>query len=189
MKQSSVQKFIGLALLLLVACRPSAENSLDGIGDGIVTATKFARPIDRLNSIIAGIGQWESVDAQMVGYAGVESAQYRRYLELERLATLNELQTLSGHANTNVRVYAFLALLTKAPHLAREEAVKHLNDKAAFQYRDGCISLTSYVNIFFLQRCKALFPENKFQIIWNQVSIQFPPLEWERMENGFSESR
>ncbi|MBW6484075.1 MAG: hypothetical protein K0B10_13570 [Vicingaceae bacterium] len=66
-----------------------------------------------ITTIIDSIASLNEYHSSRVGYGGFESKQWKRFLRLKEIATIEELKELNFHINPIVRLYAFEALAEK----------------------------------------------------------------------------
>ncbi|GAA4340097.1 hypothetical protein [Flaviaesturariibacter amylovorans] len=181
MNHPQVQKFLFVVIVVFLGCKSQDDSDLEGIGEEVPVMSASTRKIDRLNPIIQEIGQWPYVEDAEIGYAGDSSAQFKRYLELRKYATPDELEELADHANTNVRVYAFAALVDRDTAKAKNMFLHHLNDKAMLQFWQGSTVQSVYVNIFMFRHLKDVLTPAETKAFGKELAQHFTVSEWEEL--------
>jgi hypothetical protein len=86
-----------------------------------------------------------------VGYGGVRTDQWDRYISLKEKATSEELITLTDHNNGVVRCYSFQALATRKDINIFPILIKHLTDTTIITTFQGCIISSQSVGDYFLE--------------------------------------
>ncbi|MDI3318851.1 hypothetical protein [Pinibacter soli] len=85
----------------------------------ISTITRFGttsaeKKSDTLDKIVKRIAYINEVQQEHVGWAGMESENYQNFLQLKKIASLQELLTLTKDTNNTVECYAAWALADKS---------------------------------------------------------------------------
>src|SRR5258706_328682 len=97
----------------------------------------------RLEQIISDIAENNIIEGENVGIAGSRSTQRVRYKVLNKLASDDELISLTYHTNPVVRYYSFRALVSRNSSKVFDILVRHMNDTATkVQTLSGCIGFT-----------------------------------------------
>ena len=124
----------------------------------ILEATGQKSPIVKivinLSKIISEIGFYETVDDNFVGYSGIQSNQYNRFVILKMNATDSELVKLTKSFYSNVKAYAYWALVGRNSPLIKDILKEHLSDKQAFILFSGCLRERKYINQWFFDLSK-----------------------------------
>lgn len=93
---------------------------------------------DPVNTLVEAIAKHNVYEFGKLGYTGLKSKQYDRYLELCELASNEELLTLTGHKNVVVRIYAFQALKQRNAAIPAEVISKYQRDHTMVKIINGC---------------------------------------------------
>ena len=116
---------------------------------------------------IASNGQ---VENNSIGFGGGQSASYNCFLELNKIASDQDLIVLTQHLKPTVRCYAFWALCKRKYKDIRTVLTPMLKDTASIHYQSGCIVMGDNVVNFCLD---ILTPEmidnNCFKLSDNEV--------------------
>ena len=95
-------------------------------------------PTWQLDALVAAIASENRVDDRAVGYAGVRTAQYDRYVSLSKWP-IPELRRLTKHSNLAVRCYAGWALAEKEYPGLDTVLIEFLKEKEVVETFSGCI--------------------------------------------------
>ena len=96
---------------------------------------------DSINVIVSEIAHSKVFEASgQVGIAGTPSQQNIRYNQLKKMASASELTELTNNKSAIVRLYSFIALLSKNVPIPAEMMTRMLNDKTIIVSIDGCIA-------------------------------------------------
>jgi len=98
-----------------------------------------------IDQIVNGMAKENVLHAAAVGYAGVRTEQYERFIALKEKATREELITLTDHTNETVRCYSFRALAARKDSSVFSILIKHLSDTGRVETFSGCIGSFWYV--------------------------------------------
>lgn len=135
-----------------------------------------------LEKITRDISLCSTVDAAAVGFGGVQSEQYERFLLLRKIANDEELIQLTKSANGNVKAYAFLALAERNYPNCNELLQQHIKDTTSFQYRSGCIGGTRFINVFYLNSLQNKLTSSEVACYKTQISKCFNARTWHQVE-------
>jgi hypothetical protein len=102
--------------------------------------------------IVDSIAKVNTYEGARVGLAGRRSEQWRRYEELKKLATTDELDELTNHENPVVRCYSFKALLYRKNIDVLSIVKNHLNDNTSFELLSGDLGDRETVGDFFIEK-------------------------------------
>ena len=86
-----------------------------------------------------------------VGLMGARTEQYKRYEQLQKSATTEELRALTDNNNAVVRCYAFQALVARKKTGVFAILVNHLYDTANVRTFEGCIMNSEKAGDYFLK--------------------------------------
>jgi len=103
---------------------------------------KFSKEVQIIVQAIANANKYES---RYVGFAGSESEQYKRMLHLKKVATKEELLTLTKNDRAAVRIYSYLALLQVYPAEAEKVYERLKKDYTKVFTLEGCVGGRSTV--------------------------------------------
>lgn len=93
----------------------------------------------KLKDIVSRIEAINEVQSKHIGYAGVESDNYKNFLDLKRIATVNDLVRLTDNKNSVVVCYSAMALADKSYFDLKTIFVKFLNKDIKVSTFSGCI--------------------------------------------------
>jgi len=111
-------------------------------------AQESIRPeINQIADSIAADNQYKSSG---VGYGGVRTSQWERFVTLKDIATNEELQLLTDHTNSVVRCYSFQALAERHDSTTFSILLNHLKDNEYVSTFQGCIMSGTTVGDFFV---------------------------------------
>ena len=143
-------------LLTFLSCHSKRDELVEGFfekNDNPADTSKltFSFLIDSLsyrnvNKLVEDITEYNELHSSGVGYSGVQTEQYTRYINLAKFASEAELIHFTDHQNPVVRVYAFRALIERGSPAVIPVFKKHLGDKEELESLGGCIQLTTTVN-------------------------------------------
>ena len=106
--------------------------------------------LPNLKKIVNGIEKGNRVESSHIGYAGSPSNQYKKYEQLKKIATVEQLTALTDHKNPAVRCYAFQALASKNADNVFAVLLKHLHDTSSVETQSGCIVWTELTADYFI---------------------------------------
>lgn len=113
-----------------------------------VYAQESIRPeINQIADSIAADNQYKSSG---VGYGGVRTSQWERFVTLKDIATNEELRQLTNHTNSVVRCYSFQALAERQDSMTFSILLNHLKDNEYISTFRGCIVSGTTVGDFFV---------------------------------------
>jgi hypothetical protein len=140
-KKTKVFGTIGIALLLI-----------------LITAIRIKTKI-----IIGLIALENDVQCEAVGFGGMKSQQWDRYIYLRNHASDKELIDLTNAKNAAVRCYAFNALVFRKNRSVQEILLKHLYDNEKVRTFCGCINTTETIGDYYYNVAPTEFedPHNK----------------------------
>ncbi|MGV3611482.1 MAG: hypothetical protein ACO1N0_11060 [Fluviicola sp.] len=104
----------------------------------------------KIARIVKGIAKDNVLKSEGVGYAGVRTKQWDRFVALEGKATDEELISLTDHENEVVRCYSFHALVGRNTADLLPIVLKHLSDTMKVNIFYGCIKSRKMVGDYFL---------------------------------------
>ena len=96
------------------------------------------------------IAKYETIDRGPVGFSAELTKQFDRFIYLMNNATEDELVMLTDHKNPKVRAYSFEILVAKGYKNIRQIINNHINDISLIKIREGCMSRTEHINLYFL---------------------------------------
>jgi hypothetical protein len=99
--------------------------------------------LDSIQKIVNNLG-----DGNIIGdNIGIAGSTYRfdLYKQLNKIATTNELITLTNHGNPAVRIYSFRALASRRSDKVFEILLNHINDTMHVVSVSGCTGMTETV--------------------------------------------
>ena len=103
-----------------------------------------------LKQIVDGIEIGNRVESSHVNYEGRPSDQYKKYEQLKKVATVEQLTALTDHKNSAVRCYAFQALASKKADNVFAVLLKHLHDTSSVETQSGCTIMTELTGDYFI---------------------------------------
>jgi hypothetical protein len=104
-----------------------------------------AQSKDPINQIVDEIAKHNVYEYGKLGYTGLRSKQYDRFLELCDKASNEELLTLTGHSNVIVRIYAFQGLKQRNVEIPAAIVKKFERDPTLVKIINGCEAFMSSV--------------------------------------------
>jgi len=111
-------------------------------------STKIRHPILK---VVRKISKYKTIEKGPIGISGKLTKQFHRFIFLMDQATDNELIALTNYKSAKVRAYAFEALVAKGSKDVKQILENHISDISIINIRDGCMSSTEHVNLYFLQ--------------------------------------
>lgn len=103
-----------------------------------------------LKRTVSEIVAYGRVESAIVGFGGISSEQYGRFIKLKLNASDSELVLLTKNLNSVIKAYAFLALTEKSYSGIKQIIEEHITDRQAFRYQAGCIVETKFINEWYL---------------------------------------
>ena len=97
------------------------------------------------------IAKYETVDRGPVGFSAELTKQFDRFIYLMNNATDEELVILTDYKNPKVRAYSFEILAAKGYKNIRQIINNHIVDISLIKIREGCMSRTEHINLYFLK--------------------------------------
>lgn len=117
-----------------------------------IWTTLFGQTVrPEIDKIVNGIAKDNMLKSSGVGYGGVRTDQWDRFVLLKEKATNEELIALTDHNNGVVRCYSFQALATRKDINVFPNLIKHLTDTATITTFQGCIISSQSVGDYFLE--------------------------------------
>ena len=115
----------------------------------------------KMRNIVNEIGDYGIVEGSAIGGLGVRSEQHERFLNLEKIASDEDLLDLVNNDNTAaVKAYAFLALTRRRSLLINKIPKKILSDTTCFNYTVGCLGRTERLNEYFSDVASCFLSDN-----------------------------
>ncbi|MBS1646969.1 MAG: hypothetical protein JST67_06480 [Bacteroidetes bacterium] len=105
-----------------------------------------------IQKIIDEIAKTNMLKTEGVGEAGVRTAQWERFEQLKKEATLQEIKYLTDYPNAVVRGYAFWALVEQDSAEVFSVLQQHLSDNEKLSVFEGCLISQYYVGEYFLNK-------------------------------------
>ena len=136
-----------LTASILIACnrQKCSDKCIE-----IKTISNFLNSTPELKKIVNSIEKGNRVESSHIGYAGSPSSQWKRYEQLKKIATSDQLVALTEHKNPAVRCYAFQALAASHSDKTFEVLLKHLNDTTVVETQFGCIVTEILTGDYFI---------------------------------------
>jgi hypothetical protein len=100
---------------------------------------QFKETSIKLKYIVSKIEAVNEVQSAHVGFAGVESDNYKNFLDLKKVATVNDLVQLTDNKNSVVACYSAMALADKSYLDLKTIFVKFLDKDRQVITLSGCI--------------------------------------------------
>ena len=110
-------------------------------------------PLDtqsKLDSLVLEIATHNKVEKAFIGKAALPSKQWKRYEQLKKIATMDQMVALTKHENPAVRCYAFQSLANKKSDQVFPILLSHLQDTAFVFARNGCFTGNVHVRDYFI---------------------------------------
>lgn len=140
MKQFTISTLI----IILFACNCSYGQT-SNIKE--TDSLSFKEPPKKLSDIAKKIALINEVQSQHIGNAGIESDNYKNYLELKKVATTDDLLNLTYNQNAVVACYASMALADKSYSDLRTVFSKFLSHDRKVSTFSGCIKSKDGISI------------------------------------------
>lgn len=115
--------------------------------------------------IVDSIAEVNVYEGARIGLEGSKSKQWRRYEELKKIATNDELTELTNHENPVVRCYSFKALLYRKNIDVLSIVKKHLNDDTSFKLLSGDLGDRQTVGDFFIEKATNDYEQSDIHIL------------------------
>lgn len=137
-----MKKSISVLIIACIACtythgQASSQNDSPSSKE---TAKK-------LSAIIKKIASINEVQSEHIGVAGMESDNYKNYLELKAVASINDLINLVDNPNAVVACYASMALADKSYPDLKTVFLKFLSEKRKVLTFSGCIKSKDDISV------------------------------------------
>jgi len=117
-----------------------------------VWTTLFGQTVrPEIDKIVKEIAKDNVLKSEGVGYGGVRTDQWDRYISLKEKATNDELITLTDYDNGVVRCYSFQALAIRKVTNVYTVLIKHLTDTNCITTFQGCSMGSQCVGDYFLE--------------------------------------
>lgn len=113
------------------------------------------------DSLIAKIEELNILQFEAVGYAGVMSDQYKRYLKLSKKSTIEELLALLDASSPVVQAYVSWALIDKQYNQLDQVFERFLNDGKNLTTQYGCTIDNSQLSHVFYYRYWSNLPHKQ----------------------------
>ena len=145
MKQSKDIFFLIATICCLTSCGQSKPTQKKQIKANIAKqviqsdSLKFKETPFKLKDIVSRIEAVNEVQSAHVGEAGVESYNYNNFLDLKKVATVNELVQLTDNKNSVVACYSAMALADKSYFDLKTIFIKFLDKDRQVSTFSGCI--------------------------------------------------
>jgi hypothetical protein len=181
---TSTQNILFCLTLTVCSSLFTSCNSKQG-GSKIQDSTDNSYAILRaafLEKTIRDISLYSTVDCAAVGFGGVQSEQYKRFLLVKKIASDQELVQLTQTSNGNVKAYAFQALVDRNYSDCSSVFQQHLNDTTSFQYLSGCIGSTKFINLFYLSCLSNKLSDAAIAVYKTEISKCFDSKTWNQIE-------
>jgi hypothetical protein len=159
-----------LSTSLLLACGRPQYPDADNQGENTKVTAEAILPLE---IIVNGIEMGKRIESAHLGPAGIASDQWKRYEQLQKAATRNQLTALTDHKNPAVRCYAFQALVQRHSENVFVVLMNHLKDTAIVETQSGCIVEECSVSGIFIDAVKytnSLTFTKKEKIIIDSIS-------------------
>lgn len=101
----------------------------------------------KLSAIIKKIASINEVQSEHIGAAGMESDNYKNYLELKAVASINDLINLVDNPNAVVACYASMALADKSYPDLKTVFLKFLSEERKVSTFSGCIKSKDDISV------------------------------------------
>ena len=103
-----------------------------------------------LNTIVTPMADDNMYKSASIGYGAAKTKQWKRFVELKKIATDEELILLTDNDSPAVRCYAFQALIERENPATFDILLKHLTDNETIQSFQGMIVKKQQTGDFFL---------------------------------------
>lgn len=130
------QLTISTLIITLLFCNRSYGQTINSESSDTLA---FKAPPKKLSDIVKRIASINEVQSAHIGAAGIESDNYKNYLELKRIATTDDLLNLTDNQNAVVACYASMALADKSYPDLRTVFLKFLSHDRKVSTLSGCI--------------------------------------------------
>ncbi len=117
------------------------------------TLTSWAQDLTpKVQEIVDGIAESNSVTSEFIYYGGEKSKQFERFQTLDSLALTDELKFLLSHKSPVVRCAAFTSLCKRDIIEALKYLRPALYDKETVNTQNGCIGSSSKIGDIFIEQ-------------------------------------
>ncbi|TKK64103.1 hypothetical protein FC093_23305 [Ilyomonas limi] len=130
------QLTISVLITILLICNYSygqTNNSKKSYSLGFKETPK------KLSDIVKRIASINEIQSEHIGVAGIESDNYKNYLELKKVANTEDLLNLTDNQNAVVACYASMALADKSYFDLKSVFLKFLSHDRKVSTFSGCI--------------------------------------------------
>ena len=120
----------------------------------ILSQSAFAQKTDlrqALHSIISEMADDNMYKSASIGYGAAKTKQWARFVELKKIATADDLISLTNEESPAVRCYAFQALVEMQNVKAFDILLEHLADNEEIQSFEGMVVKKQKTGDFFLK--------------------------------------
>lgn len=108
----------------------------------MIALMSFAdRKQDPVSVIVEEIAKHNVYEYGKIGFTGLKSKQFDRFLSLIEIASDSQLLQLTQHANVVVRIYAFQACTKRGIEIPKEILLKFKRDNSMVKTINGCEAL------------------------------------------------
>lgn len=128
-----------LSVVLVLSCLMACGQVNDVQDDHAIKESRDPLLTWRMDTLVAGIAAENRVDHHAVGYGGVRTAQYDRYVSLSEWP-IEDLRLLTRHPNLAVRCYAGWALAEKDHPGLDTVFAEFLQEQELVSVSSGCMS-------------------------------------------------
>jgi hypothetical protein len=115
----------------------------------------------KTQGIVSAMANENRLVNESIGLGGERTEQFDRFEKLNRVASRQELITLTDHPNGVVRAYAFWALALRYDPEIFSIVKQHITDEAFIRTEFGCVNFDDKVGDFFISLITQEYPEPK----------------------------
>jgi hypothetical protein len=112
-----------------------------------IDTTHITKIPDRLKKIVKNIATINEVQCEHIGFAGIESENYKNFLQLKQVATVDELVALTNDINNTVACYASWALADIAYSKLPAIFTRFIQTDKTVGTFCGCLQYVSHISV------------------------------------------
>jgi hypothetical protein len=138
----------------------------------IASCLQPRQPRPEIAKLVKAMSKHKRYDDEFIGYSMETTDQYRRFIELSKIATDQELFLLTDHDSPAVRVYAFRALSQRKDIPLFPAIVKHIHDHDSLFVTQGCFISKDAVGDFMMELVgPPYYFDNQFRFTDEQMMV------------------
>ncbi len=125
--------------------------------------------IPELKQIVSEIEKWNRVESPFIGHASMSSIQWKKFEQLMKIATEEQLIGLTDHKNSVVRCYAFQALAARNSSKVFKVLLNHLRDTPHVETQRNDLVANYFVGDYLIEAVTPnLFPTDIYKLNYRE---------------------